>query len=60
MAKDKKRRRRGRPRTLAMPEQIDARPEDLARAFLTSKPRRPENWRFLREHEGLDTKDLSD
>ena len=59
MSKDKSepKRKRGRPVKYVMPEPIDATPEQLAKAVLFTKPKKPQDWKFMRDFEG-DTKDL--
>ncbi len=48
MAEEK--RKRGRPE-LKMPEQIDAPPEEVARAFMNTPPKKPDEWKYAkRQH----------
>ena len=42
-------RKRGRPRGLTMPEPIDADPEDIMRAVVSTPPKKREEWRHLQE-----------
>lgn len=44
----KRKRRRGRPVTREMPEQIPDTPENVARAVLSTPPKR--KWRYQQEH----------
>ena len=39
----------GRPQTLTMPEDIPDTPENVAKAILTSKPKKRHEWQFLKE-----------
>ncbi len=41
-------RKRGRP-PLPMPEPIDDTPENVARAILNVPPKKPGEWRYLKE-----------
>ena len=43
------RRRRGRP-PLPMLDPIPDTPENVARAMMTGKPKRPDEWRYMKEH----------
>lgn len=45
-----KRKQRGRPPVLRMPEPIDASPEEIADVVLRAKPKKV--WRFEEEAEG--------
>ena len=55
MNDDKPKRDAGRP-PRPMPEPIDADPEDVARAILTTPPKRRDEWRLHpRRRGGLDT-----
>ncbi len=47
MARPKKK-QRGRKPQWELP-QIDATPEELARAILTQPPRKPEDWPYMQE-----------
>ena len=38
--------RRGRPKKRTMPEPIPDTPERVARALVTSPPRKPDEWRY--------------
>ena len=40
----------GRP-PLEMPEQIPDTPENIARAVLNTKPKKRDDWRFLKSHQ---------
>ena len=42
--------RRGRPKTLVMPEPIPDTPENIARAVLSSPPTPPGGWTYLKNH----------
>jgi hypothetical protein len=39
----------GRPRTLTMPEPIPDTPENVAKAILTTKPKKRHEWPFMQE-----------
>lgn len=52
MPKQRPKRKRGRPRTLVMPERIDASPEEIARAVLSAPPKRADEWRYLKPGSG--------
>ena len=43
------RRKRGRPPGRTMPEPIDADPEDVARAVLSTPPKKRGEWRYLQD-----------
>lgn len=43
------RRKRGRPQEKAWPEPIDAEPEDIARAVLSTPPKKRDEWRHLKD-----------
>ena len=45
----KRKKPRGRPVKLTMPEPIDDTPENVARIILNTPPKKREEWRFLRE-----------
>ena len=59
MSKDKSesKRKRGRPVKYTMPEPIDATPEEVAKALMRTPPKKPHEWKFMRDFEG-DAKDL--
>ena len=44
---DKPKRPRGRPPEFVMPERIDASPEEIAKAFLRTPPKK---WRYTQKH----------
>ena len=46
-----KKKARGRPKELTMPEQIPDTPENVARAVLATPPKKPEEWAYLKERE---------
>ena len=46
---DKKKKPRGRP-PLPMPEQIPDTPENVARLLMITKPKKDNEWRYLKEH----------
>lgn len=46
---DATKRKVGRPSTLTMPEDIPDTPENVAKAILTSKPKKRHEWQFLKE-----------
>ena len=50
-------RKRGRPVKYTMPEPIPDTAENIAKAILFTPPKKPNDWKFMREFEG-DTKDL--
>lgn len=43
------RRKRGRPQEREWPKPIDAEPEDIARAVLSTPPKKRDEWRYLQE-----------
>ena len=47
---EQNRRSRGRP-PLPMPDPIHDSPENVARALMTGKPKRPNEWRYMKAHE---------
>ncbi len=55
--KSEPKRKRGRPVKYIMPEPIDATPEEVARAILFTPPKKPHEWKFMKDLEG-DTSDL--
>ena len=52
---DKNKKPRGRP-PLPMPEQIPDTPENVARLLMTTKPKKENEWRYLKEHKEQQTK----
>ena len=50
--KNEQKRRRGRPAKYVMPEPIDATPEQLAKAVLFTPPKKPQDWKFMRDFKG--------
>ncbi len=56
-SKSELKRKRGRPVKYIMPEPIDATPEEVAKAILFTPPKKPHEWKFMRDFEG-DTNDL--
>ena len=42
--------KRGRPVTLTMPPDIPDTPENVAKALLTTPPKKRGEWQFLKEH----------
>ena len=42
--------RRGRPKTLVMPDTITDTPENIARAVLSSPTTPPGGWKYLKDH----------
>ena len=50
-------RKRDRPVKYTMPEPIDATPEEVAKAILFTPPKKPHEWKFMRDYKG-DTKRL--
>ena len=52
---DKKKKTRGRP-PLPMPEQIPDTPGNVARLLMTTKPKKGNEWRYLKEHKEKQTK----
>ena len=46
-----KHRKREQPEALAMPERIDASPEEIARAVLATPPRKASGWKFVKRLE---------
>ena len=50
-------RKRGRPVKYTMPEPIPDTAENIAKAILSTPPKKPQDWKFMREFEG-DVKDL--
>ena len=59
MSKDKSesKRKRGRPVKYTMPEPIPDTPENIAKAILSTPPKKPQDWKFMQDFKG-DTKDL--
>ena len=51
MAKGKSKKKRGRP-ALEMPEPIPDTPENIARALLTTPPKKRNEWEFLKKGRG--------
>ena len=46
-------RKAGRPATLTMPEPIPDTLENVAKAVLTTPPRKRNEWKFIQEHDEL-------
>ena len=46
---DKKRNGRGRPVEYPMPERIPDTPENIVRTILTTRPKKPHEWRYLKQ-----------
>lgn len=44
-----RKRKRGRPAERTMPEPIDADPEDVMRAILSTPPKKRDEWRYLQD-----------
>lgn len=59
MSKDQpeQKRKRGRPVKYVMPDKVDATPEQLAKAILSTPPKKPQEWEFMKDFEG-DASDL--
>ena len=51
-----KAKRAGRPPTLTMPEPIPDTPENVAKAILSTPPKKRDEWKFVQEHK---TRDVS-
>ena len=51
----------GRPRKLIMPDPIPDTPENIAKAVLTTPPKKPHEWKYMqrREGESRSTTDMS-
>ena len=50
-------RKRGRPVKYTMPEPIPDTAENIAKAILFTPPKKPNEWKFMRDFEG-DIKDI--
>ena len=51
-AEHKPKRKRGRPVKYTMPEPIPDTAENIAKAILATPPKKPQDWKFMREFEG--------
>ena len=54
MAKNSKQTRRGRPVEHPLPEPIPDTPENIMKAFVSTPPRKREDWKFVQEREQSD------
>ena len=55
--KSKPKRKRGRPVKYTMPESIPDTAENIAKAILSTPPKKPNEWKFMQDFEG-DIKDI--
>ena len=55
--KPESKRKRGRPVKYTMPEPIPDTAENIAKAILSTPPKKPHEWKFMKDFEG-NAKDL--
>ena len=47
-SKSESKRKRGRPVKYTMPEPIDTTPEEVAKSILSTPPKKPHEWKFMK------------